>query len=232
MKRYILSTIFVFGAILLAQSQSEYQIQTAIDFFHSNQLSTGDWKKVLAEGDIKGSPYLDDDFHKGEIYTSSKMKFVDIPLRYNIYRDNLEYKTPEGQVQELATPEIVEKAVFGDYQLEYIPFTDLKKIKRGFLTRVYKGEKASLYSRAFVNFTQPTEPGAYKEAEPAKFTRKPTIYYIRVGMEQAMKIGTKKDLVTIFPDHKAEIETFVKKKKVKTNKPEKLTELIKYYDSL
>ena len=55
------------------------------------------------------------------------MQFNDIPLRFNIYSGNLEFKTPEDQILALAAPEIVEKAVFGDFTMSYIPYTITKK---------------------------------------------------------------------------------------------------------
>jgi hypothetical protein len=80
--------------------------------------------------------------------------------------------------------------------------------------------------------TDPVEPAAYSEAQPAKFTRKPDAYYIRIGMEQAKLVSNKKELLAAFPDHSKEIATFVKKNKVKTTKPERLRKLVQYYNSL
>jgi hypothetical protein len=47
-----------------------------------------------------------------------------------------------------------------------------------------------------------------------------------------MLITKKKDLEEAFPDHKDEISGFIKKNKVKPNKPELLKELVQYYNSL
>ncbi len=231
MKKYIIIGLIILVASGFSFSQDVYQIQAAMELFRTNKLQSGDWKSVLTDSDIKGSPYLDDDFKNGVIFTSSKMQFVDVPLRYNIFNDNLEFKTPDDQVQAMAAPEIVEKAVFGEHEIVYIPFSDLKKIKRGFLILLEKGN-VSLYLRPEVTFQEPTKPGAYKEAEPAKFIRKSDVFYIRVGLEEAKRVGTKKEILDIFPDHIEEIDTFIKKNKTKTNKTEDLIELVKFYNSI
>lgn len=65
-----------------------------------------------------------------------------------------------------------------------------------------------------------------------EFTRKSDDYFIRVGKEPAVLISRKKDLEEVFPDHQKEIRSFIKKNKVKPNKPERMAELVQYYNSL
>ncbi|MCD6353908.1 MAG: hypothetical protein J7L95_00005 [Prolixibacteraceae bacterium] len=231
MKKYLLTISLIITFFGTSYSQEIYQIRQAMDFFRSNKLQTGEWRNTLTESDIEGSPYLNNDFLNGTIYTTSKFRFENVPLRYNIYNDQLEFRTPDNEVQAMAAPEIVEKVEFGTTKMAYIPYSNVKKIRRGFFTVLLEG-KASLYQRAEVVFKDATEPGAYKEAEPAKFIRKPNTYFIRIGMEQAKRVGNKKELVDLFPDHKKEIAAFIKKNKIKTNKPDSLKKLVVFYNSL
>ena len=231
MKKFFLSISLLLAGTGFVFSQELYQLREAMDLFRSNQLQTGEWKLTLSESEIEGSPYLNHDFIPGTVYTTSKTKFVEIPLRDNIYNDQLEFKNQDDQVLALAAPEIVEKVEFGDYTMLFMPYSNVKKIFRGFFILIEEGT-ASLYERPEIQYQEPTEPGAYKEAEPAKFLNKPSSYYIRVGLEQAKKADKRNELADIFPDHKNEIEAFVKKQKPRTNKPEDLTELVRYYNSL
>lgn len=230
--------ILFFAFILIAQiavgqgSGIDYQIREALDFYRANKMMSGEWNTTsLTEKNIKGSPYLTDDFIKGKIFTVEKQEYVGIPVRYNIYNDQLEFKNDAGDVQALANPEIVEKVEFGDYKMDYLPYSYSKKIRHGFFIVLAEG-KASLYAKKNVDFKEAEKPGAYKEAQPAQFVSNSDDYFIRVGLEEAKLVGNKKDLVDIFPDHKNEIEAFIKKNKTKTNKPESLTELVDYYNSL
>ncbi len=230
MKKILYLSLFL---LIVAQmvSAQEYEIRQALDFYRANKMMSGDWKTTLSENDIEGSPYLNDDFIPGTIFTVQKLQFVDIPFRYNIYNDQLEFKTESGQIQAMANPEIIEKVKFGTYEMDYLPYTYSKKIRKGFFIILKEG-KASLYAKKNMNFKNAEEPGAYKEAEPAKFVSNPDDYFIRIGMEEAKLIGNKKDLLDIFPDHQKKIESFVKKNKIKTNKSESLIELVNYYNSL
>jgi len=233
MKHYILTLLFILGfaGISSAQYQLNYEIREAVDFYRSNKFIDGSMKSELTEKDIKGSPYLNDEFVNGTIFTVQMLKYSDIPLRFNIYNDDLEFKTPTGEVMALSAPEILEKAEFGNMQMVYSPYSQTNKIKKGFFVVLEQG-KASLYSKPGIVFQEPTEPAAYKDAEPAKFVRKADEYYIRIGAEQAILIGNKKELITAFPDNQDKIESFINKNKIKTNKPESLKEVVRFYNSL
>jgi len=227
----ILFIIFSLANISFGQITLPYETQQTIDFYQTNKFITGSGKRTLDESNIKGSPYLNDEFNYGSIYTVDKKHFADVPLRYNIYNDDLEFKTPAGEIQALVTPEIVEKAIFGSTQLVYASYVQLNKEKKGFFV-VLKEGKASLYSKPGIIFREGTAPGAYKDPEPPKFVKKSDDYYIRFGSGKAQLIGNKKDLIATFPDNQDKIESFISKNKIKTNKPESLEELIQYYNSL
>jgi hypothetical protein len=156
---------------------------------------------------------------------------VDVPLRYNIYNEQIEFKSDDDAVQALAAPETVEKVEFGDYKMVYVPYTLSRKIRRSFFREIESGERAVLLARPQVLFEDAKKPAAYQEAEPPKFIRKSDDYYIRVGKEPAVMIPRKKDLEEVFPNHKNEVRSFIKKKKVKPNNPERMAELVQYYNS-
>ncbi len=232
MKNLFFTLLFLFLFSCISFSQSLYDVKTAADFYDLNsyqrkmEMSTG-----VRESKVQGSPYLNEEFIQGSVYTTSKTRFADVPLRYNIYNDNIEFKLSDNPVQELANPEIVEKVEFGDYKFVYIPYSDSKKTEKGFFNILEEG-KATLYQKPLVIFEEAKATSPYQDAKPARFDRKSDEYYIQVANEEASKVDSKKDLPNLFPDHKKEVETFIKKKKVKPNNEESLVELVKYYNSL
>jgi hypothetical protein len=232
MRTFILVFIFlfIFANFSDAQIYLDYNTQETIDFFRANKFISGSGNNSSVENQIKGSPYLNDEFSLGSIYTVNKQRYSDIPLRYNIYNDDLEFKTPTGEIQALATPEILELAEFDSTQMVYLSYKS-KTIKKGFFILIEKG-KASLYSKPGVMFKEATAPGAYKEPEPPKFVRKSDEYFLQFESAPAVLIGNKKDLIAAFPDNQDKVKSFISKNKIKPNKPEGLTELVKYYNSL
>lgn len=231
MKKIVITFTCLVVFTVLTSAQATYQIGETLDFFRSYKMQKGEWSLLLNENDIEGSPYLNDAFINGTIYTTSKTQYLNIPLRFNIYNDNLEFKTPDDAVMSIAVPEIVESAEFGEYKMCYIPYTITKKIKRGFLIELVNG-KVSLYAKPEVLYKKPQEPAPYKEAEPAKFLPKADSYFLRVGKEEARKITGKKDLVQSFPDHQKDVTDFIKKNKINPAKESDLIELTNFYNSL
>ena len=233
MKTYFFTLLFIFGFVnySLSQVALPYEVQQTIDFYKTNKFISESGTNTLTESKIKGSPYLNDEFVNGSIYTVQRQQFDDIPLRFNIFNDDLEFKTPGGEIQALATPEIVEKAVFGNTQLVYSPYLMANKTRKGFFIVLEEGN-VSLYSKPGIIFREGTEPGAYKDPEPPKFVKKSDDYYLRVGSGQAQIIGNNKELVEAFPDNQDNIKIFMSKNKTKINKPDNLKEVVRYYNSL
>ncbi len=231
MKRQLILLFFLLFTANFTFAQGMYELQNSLDFFKVNKLNSGDWNNMLTANDIEGSPYLNEEFVPGIIYTTSKQKYVDVPLRYNIYSDQLEFKTPENKVMAMAIPELIETVEFGNIKMVYIPYTNSKKVLHGFLKVLAEGE-ASLYSKSNVVFKDAEKSRGYDEPEPARFIKQADSYYIRIGTGPAKRVGNKKELTAIFTTHKTEITSFIKKNKVKTNKPERLKKLVLYYNSL
>ena len=171
MKKYLL-TIVVASIFSSSFSQTIYEVRRAMDFFESNKMQSGDWKNPLSESEIEGTPYLNDEFIAGSIYTVMKHQYVDIPLRYNIYNDNIEFKSGD-KIQALAAPEIVERIKFGEYQMVYIPYSNLKKIRKGFFIVLEEG-KASLYTKLETEFKKQQQIGM--ERPTIDFLTKKKIY--------------------------------------------------------
>lgn len=222
--------LLFFTGLSFAQGTVDYQTQQTYDLFKRREFlsKTGN---NLDLSQIEGSPYLNDEFENGTIYTTEKQQYVDVPLRYNIYNEQLEFKSPQGIIQALATPEILELAKFGDTQIAYQPYISGNKTKNGFFIVLSTG-KASLYSKPEIAFKEATEPAAYKEAEPPKFLRKSDEYYLRFDSTPAKRIGNKKDLIAAFPDKQSEIKSYISKNKIKAGKAESLKKLVEYYNSL
>lgn len=220
-------TIIFSGSIF---SQDTELMQEAWDFFRSEQLQTGGWRTILTDNNIQGSPYLNNDFINGTIYTSSNEKYANVPLRYNIFNDELEFRTSENKIQAVATPGIIEKVEFGNCKLVYTDYADINNKDKGYLQQIVDGD-ASLFVKSEVLFREPKEAAAFKEPEPAKFLNKANTYYIQVGDQIPKKVRGKKEIIELFSGHENEIAQFIKKNKIKPRKSESLVELVNYYNS-
>jgi hypothetical protein len=167
----------------------------------------------------------------GSIYTQNKQQFLNIPVRYNIYTDNIEYILGAGRVLQLEAPESVEKVEFGSYKLIFIPEEKQRPKDAGFFIVLVEG-KVSLLSKPEIRLKKPTPPGGYVEQEPPLLVRKPDTFYLKTSSNQILPVRSKNGLVSAFSDNKEKMSQYMKKNKIKLSDSESLTELIRYYNSL
>ena len=225
------TVLFLVSGIRLF-AQIPYEVKESIEFFRLNQHAREESKSWLEATDIEGSPYWNDEFKEGTVFTKSKTQYSGISLRYNIYSDQVEFLQDEERVQVIAAPETIEKIEMNGHSLVYIPYLSGKKIKRGFFIEVENGEKATLLLRPQVSLRDAKGPGAYQESEPPRFVRGSDDFYIRIGEEPAAFIARKKDLREIFPTFQKEVISYIKKHRIRPGKQDQLRDLVRYYNSL
>ena len=180
--------------------------------------------------DFEGSPFLNDDFVSGEVY-SSKKSYTNLPLRYNIFNDNMEFKQ-NGTVYALYPEPRILKVLLGD-EVYVVEKHEVKgKMTPGYLERLDSG-KVTLFAKKIVRFTEKQEPKALEsKGKPATFTRAQDTYYYKIGNGEAIKVGSLKNLIENLPDKKDEMATFAKKEKISVRSESDLLHLVKYYNSL
>lgn len=230
MIRFLLLLFLSISIWLPAQAQSIYRTGDPVEFYTANQSAQGPKKKIVA-ADVAGSPYIREDFQKGEVVTYKDIVYPDIPFRYNIYNDKMEFKTSENQILTIANPELIRFIELEDHTWTYRPYFKGRKLENGFFV-LLEEDKVSLLLKKNMILQKAKSPGAYREAEPAQFVAKPDDFFIQPKGKAAQIIINKKDLPALFPDKQKELAAFIKKNKTKTTKLEDLIELVQYYHSL
>ena len=226
---FLITMVGISNANAQAVMESIYEIRHAFDFYRNQSQSTT-INPLHVTTEVLGSPYLNDEFIDGVIYTKSKMQFVDVPLRFNVYQNQVEFRNEKKETYAIATPEIIERIEFGDYLIEYIPYQQGNKTQEGYFLVLEKGE-ATLYSRLRVSLEQPKPPGGYQEAVPARFIDRPEVYFVRIGEEPAVEISKRKDIESVFSSKKNIMNSLINTKRIKPNDEQALLELVKHYNS-
>jgi len=227
---FLILTLLIFTQHNTVFAQVEYQVKSTFDNYRTSKISTGEFKGGLSIADIYGNPYLENDFINGTIFTIQKIQYVDIPIRYNKYSDVFEFKAEDG-VYEIGVPSDVEKIELKGMVFHYIPYLADKKVKNGFFQVIESGN-ATLYAHHKVVFKKMEPASLTQTSKPDRFEELPVEYYMKVKNNEAIPFNTKKELIGLFPDNQDKVEDFISKNKIKLNKPESLSELVKYYNSL
>ena len=100
------------------QDSSPLDAQTFADFL--SLQSKGLIKRaILSESDILGSPYLNKEFILGNIITKTRIQYVDVPLRYNIYNDDMEFEVGENDYLAISNPKGMKEVRIGESVFVY-----------------------------------------------------------------------------------------------------------------
>jgi hypothetical protein len=232
MKSRIVSFLFFLFFVLVQQLQAQNiyylnkQIVDALD--HIARLKNMDTQAST----IEGSPYYHDEFIKGDIYYDVNWRYPEVPLRFNIFNDEMEIK-PEGQEKIYAIdPEkrvqkitIREDTFFvADYELK-------RKVVPGFFKELVHG-KVDLLAKPHVNFKEKEVAKGFVEPSPDRFIRMPDQYYVRKNGEMAEKLPSLKKLIELMGDHQNELEKYTKENNISVGNLDELIQFISYYNSL
>jgi hypothetical protein len=181
--------------------------------------------------EINGSPYENDLFVSGEVFTSMQLHYTGIPLRYNIYADQMEFKNPDGGIFEFSRPELIDSIVIGTSKYMYAAFMTGSKTQKGYFKVLTGGTPALLLKMNTI--LKPAESAAlYKDAVPASFERTQNKFFLLFPLKEAVRFSDKKDFLKILNSFQAEMDQFIKKNKIRFNKQEDLVVLMNYYSSL
>lgn len=189
-------------------------------------------KKALydTEGTVEGSPYLHDSFIAGEVHFE-KGKPATVPMRYNIYRDYMEYQQ-QGQTYVLDPSGRIKKVTINDVVFLVEKYENKGKATFGYFTLLDSG-KVSLLTKQVVIFHEQKEPKALEsDVTPAKYARAANAFYFKTTGGVITKIENLKKFVSGLPDKQDEVMQFAKAEKLSTRKEDELKKLIQFYNSL
>ena len=221
----------VFILILLTGNLQAQTTNIVMGDFYKN-FKGSQWSRMFDDkGDIKGSPYENEEFVKGDIYTKNQDHYTAIPLRYNLNTDQMEFKRQEGDIFEVSNQENIDSVVIGTDKYIYSVFKSGSKIEQGYFRVLYDSNPLLLIKKTII--FRPAEPaGGYKEPVPPTFERKPDEFYLLSTAGEAVKFSGKKDFLEILNAPAGELEQFIKENKIRFSKQEDLISLMKYYSGI
>ncbi len=221
--------LFFFIAIYIFPFNTDaqdYMIGNINELAGLNYFAKVEVEDELNEEGIKGSPYENEEFTNGFLVTINNTKYENIPLRLNIYNDDIEYQTKDGEILALYNRGIINHLMIGSSKYKYLPYSKGDRTYKTFFKVIEEG-KASLLVRHKVIFSEARPAADYKKSAPPTFKRQPDEYYIKLDDGLAQKVSGKKDLETILSPS---VKAFIKKNKIKTTRLDDLQKLVHYYN--
>ena len=225
-RQSILFVFFISFFVLQLHAQDSYITVQLTDMV--GQMNW-DRKTLQGESGIEGSPYLAEEFKKGEVYYGGKYKVPNVPLRLNLYNDQFEYKE-KNTVMAFADPKVIDKIVLEDEVYIYIE-KNVGSDVDGFV-KMWNAELPGVLTKMKTLFKDKEEPKPFEEPKPDRFERTLDKHYIMMSKEEIKKISSVKKLIKYLGNHTDELSSFAKKEKISSGDPEELAKLLDYYNEL
>ena len=181
---------------------------------------------------VAGSPYLSEEFTPGDIYYNlGKNKIEELPVRYNIYNDQFEYKGQRG-IMAIGSPQNIDSIVVDDEVFILIPKRPGHNLS-GFVRKL-NHESPLLLTKMNVEFFKREEkkPFDLDDPKPDRLERMEDRYYLMKDESDIQKISTVKKMIKYLGKHNAELTKYAKKEKVNVTDPESLLKLLQYSHTL
>ena len=178
-----------------------------------------------AQGEValkrfEGSPYLNDELLSATVSTE-KIKFIPVPMRYNIADDEMEYVV--GSLRYLLEPDPKIKRI----EIGKDVFVVARERKHGFYQLKLEGE-LSVVAKMVVNL----RPQNDLMGIPAKYSRQPDAYYVMLKDGTVEKVSNVKSFLALLPEMKNEVARYAKDENLSAGNYSGLTALVTYYNSL
>lgn len=230
-KTKILFFIFQFAGLALF-AQAPVMTKTWDDFQQLEHTRPQGNQRFLTEADITGSPYLSKDYQLGYVLTDKRVRYTNVPLRYNVYTDEIEFKNEEGQAMAIDFPGNIAEVGIGHAVFIYRLYQfDKKLLKAGYFQLMNRGKAEGLIKYRMI-FKEAEPAAAYKDPQPPKFEKKPATFYVSLNKKPAMPVKNLKTLLSVLGDHKKELQAFAKKEKIKVRREGDMKRILNYYNSL
>lgn len=180
--------------------------------------------------DIEGSPYLNEEFEIGEVFYGNKYKLNQIPLRYNIYNDDMEYKV-DNSIMAFANPQHIDQVVFGNNVFIYLRSESVSEEGGGFV-KIWNSQYPAIITKMRVEYFDREPPKALVDPKPPRFVRKENQHFLMKSKTDAVKIKSVKRMIESLGHYKVELTRYAKTEKISARKPEELAKLLDYYSTL
>lgn len=181
----------------------------------------------VALTDIEGSPYLSDEFISGEVIINDSILIENVPLRYNMYSDRMEFMNAANQILEIDQSNKHYRFKIGSQTFVNRNYSNDGALHEGIFERLNEG-KISLYKKYRVELKEATKAIGFQEAQPNKFVRNEDEYYLGINNNTPVAAGNTKKLIALLEQFKPELEAYIKSEKLKLKKESDLIRLVQY----
>ena len=163
----------------------------------------------------------------GEVVVNDSLRFKNIPMRYNMYSDKMEFKNENQQTLEMDNTRLGWQFYLGNKKMANLQYLVKGKNVSGVLEWMVEG-RIRLYKKYSVEFKPATKAAGYQDPEPDRFCRLDDHYLIAIDGALPDFCRSSKEVVEKLRSVKPDIDRYVKEQKLKLKTDEGLIMLVEY----
>lgn len=216
--RYVLASVALLWSFTSSLGQSS---QVGINIH--DHLLIKEAARAQGETTVKrfeGSPYLNDELVSATVSTE-KVKFIPVPMRYNIADDEMEYLV--GSVRYVLDPDPKIKRI----EIGKDVFVVAQERKHGFYQLKLEGD-LSVVAKLVVNL----RPQNDLMGIAAKYSRQSDNYYVMLKDGTVERVTNMKSFLGLLPEKKNEVAKYARDENLSAGDFSDLIALVTYYNSL
>lgn len=184
---------------------------------------------------LKGSPYVNEEFLLGKIYKENKVIFDKLHLRYNAFSDEIEIRNSDkgkkidyGAIKRNSDEFI---KIFNTVYV-FVPF-ESSKIPGHYYEVLSTQKTFDLYKKTKVIFHPPVDAvTSYDKNRPAEFKQTNTYYLVDKNKEFYELPSNKNKLLKALSKENKKVKDYAKKNKLNPTNEKDLIQLVSYYNSV
>ena len=216
---FILSTIFISSQVTTSIVSEAARFNRFMNSVKSAKFGS------IPYDEIEGNPFFNKNFLAAKVESATNP----IPARYNMFTDSIEMIN-DGTIYELPKTSAYSKISFIASRENFV-YLNHGVEANGYYLLLADG-KNRLLKKLKTEFRDAVPAlNSFTQATPARFENLPAEYFIQTG-ENLVKIPRKQnEFYKIFGDNKNEVESFVKKQKLKVNQELDLIRLVQFLNT-
>lgn len=181
------------------------------------------------EANIEGSAYLDDQFVNGVVALTNGTSYADIPLRYNAYNEEIEFRDNNGDRFNLNNPESIREVTIGKSKFIYT-VCKIKDVHKKMYAEILTEGTVSLLKHYRINYMPAKEAESYKAPKPPRLVKAPSEYLILKADGSTQVFKNKKELLSLLSDKSGEIDKLIDQQKLSIRNEEDLITIVAHYN--
>jgi hypothetical protein len=227
-------SIFTFSLIIICHTISAQDWTVIADNMHFEaQMGKEPVSAMDVYEKIAGTPFLNPEFINGSLITTDSLKYTGIPLRYNVFKDEMEFRIGDEKTPRvIANPRSFLFINLDDHTFQYLAFSDNNRPAQGYF-QVLNDGTCQVMMRRRTDYAEPKGAHNFEKALPARFEEKRNSYYVRFGRQLPQEVRLNRRHITgMFGQYQEEITDFVKENSLSYRSIDDLIKIATYYNQL